>query len=417
MSKVFSIHNDNSGDAYGWNKSEVEFMDFPSIDQKYLYLFMIGGSGASVLEPLLYYFEKLVCDAKYKIIPIFIDRLLNSEIVSRSINSVKHYQIYCAYSATTMVVVNPYLFIDDKLLFDGENGLQRIIDRITPNDTVALSFSLYNKNNIKVKNSLVELIRQHSSARIFNLVFLPYFNLDFGGEEFFISEDQVRPNLKMISSPTPNEHFFYIGLPTQSKYVKSNYQRNPFNVVSLIQSYAIASYLSKSIENNNSYYEFVIEPRPMYSLDDLFPGSILRQTVIHYDFKTLCWNLICENEMYNVSNIKFKLESDLLEYITCFYQESSCLIKQLGDKTVHQGFQIHFRKQNDINFDTIWRCFSKYDFGIVKWKYSKSTFIKELLSNVDVDVMTTSNMVIHELLKSIEIYTKAHWPEINLLYY
>ena len=84
--------------------------------------------------------------------------------------------------------------------------------------------------------------------------------------------------------------------------------------------------------------------------------------------------------------------------------------------TIYQEMQIYLRKQKDYNFDSIWKEFFRYDFCLVKSRHSRNSFLNEVLSYVDVDVMNTSNMVIHEIIKSIDQYFKIHWQEIEKLY-
>lgn len=424
MSKVFSIGEKEGINSKGWKSIGSSLrMEASWGARKFLYLFMIGGTGASVIEPILYYFEEYVQSAGYRIVPIFIDRKFNSEIVSRSIFSIKNYQTHCAHTASYMVVDNPYFFVDDTSLLSNDSNLGLIINRICSGDTVAFAFSISstNKHNCRVRQSIIEAITV-SDIRVLNLVFLPYFNFDFGGREFLDSEkynqernfltpkDFTMFNLKLINPQFCNEHFFYVGLQKPSLYTKNEYQQNPFNVVSLIQSYALSSFLSKDMDGNNCY-TFEIGIRPFYTLSDLVPNSSLRKAVINYDFRALCWRHVVQCDVLK----QYDIRNEVIEQITMFLENASSLIKQLQDNTVHQDLQIVIRKSFD--FDCVWKGFVKNNYGIQKRKHSKSSWIKDLLSNVQLDVMTTPNMVIHETFKSIDIYKKEHWNEIEKLYY
>lgn len=425
MSKTLSLGEKESlNTSQGWKLIDSPFgMESSLRVRKNLYLFMIGGTGASVIEPLLYYFDGCVRSAGYTIVPIFIDREFNSEIVSRSILSIKNYQTYCAYTASHLFVANPYFFVDDNSLLSNDSNLGLIINKICLNDTVAFAFSVSstNKRNRRVRQSIMEAISL-SDVRIFNLVFLPYFILQFGEREFLDSEkyneerefltskDFTVFNLKTLNPQFGNEHFFYAGLPTPSLYTKIDYQQNPFNVVSLIQSYALSSFLSKPMEGNNTY-EFGISIKPIYNLNDLIPNSSLRETVISFDFKALCWSHVCQSDALN----HYDICHEVIEQITMFYESASSLIKQLQDKTIHKDFQIVIRRS--LDFNSVWKEFVRNDYGIVKRKHSKSSWTKDLLSYIQTDAMTTPNMVIHEALKSIDIYMKEHWTEIEKLYY
>lgn len=425
MSKILSLgEKDSLNTSQGWKSKDPSFgMESPLRVRKNLYLFMIGGTGASVIEPLLYYFEGCVKSAGYTIVPIFIDREFNSEIVSRSILSIKNYQTYCAYTASSLFVANPYLFVDDNSLLSNDSNLGLIINKICSNDTVAFAFSVSstNKHSRRVRQLIMEAISL-SEVRIFNLVFLPYFILQFGGREFLdsekyneereflISKDFTAFNLKSLHPQFGNEHFFYAGLPTPSLYTKSDYQKNPFNVVSLIQSYALSSFLSKEMEGNNTY-EFGISIKPIYNLNDLIPNSSLRETVISFDFKSLCWSHVSQSDALT----HYGISHEVMDQITMFYESASSLIKQLQDKTVHRDLQIVIRRS--FNFSSVWKEFVRNDYGIVKRKHSKSSWVKDLLSYIQTDAMVTPNMVIHETLKSIDTYIKEHWIEIENLYY
>lgn len=76
MSKIFHINTLQSS-LYTKGYSNAGFLDNKC--DKSIFLFMIGGSGASVLEPIIYFFEKQIEEAKYKLVPIFIDRKFHSE--------------------------------------------------------------------------------------------------------------------------------------------------------------------------------------------------------------------------------------------------------------------------------------------------------------------------------------------------
>lgn len=420
MSKIFDISNKRV--PGGWQASDL--MNVSPSDEKSgkrLFLFMTGGTGASVIEPLLYYFDRFIYKAGYSVIPVFIDRHFHSEIVSRSLTSIKNYQMYCALTDSPMVTHNPYLFVDDDSLFDGKNNLQLILNKITTDDTVAFACSVGSKSeNVKVRQRIMEMLPV-SDVRTFNLVFLPYFNFHFGDNEFLNSkadkgsgeflniEDYARRHLACSNPARPHEHFFYVGLPEPSRYTKSEYQQNPFNVVSLVQSYALAAFLPKPLENG-SFYAFSINIKPVYTLDDIIPDSGLRQTVIKYDFKAICWKIICQS-----GALQGEISSEAQEQITMYFEEASRLIRQLQDKTIHRNFNLALRKNDD--FDHIWERLVKSDYGIVKRKYNKASFLRELLSYTDIDDMMTPEMKIHEILQSVNWFIEEHWSEIDKLYF
>lgn len=411
MSKVkFNISN-----KMVFENKTICLSDKKCLSPKKIYLFMIGGSGASIIEPILYYFFSRVFEAGYKIIPIYIDRNFHSEIVSRSISSIKDYQIYCAFTAYNSVVMNPYFFIDNASMFDKENKLCMILDKITSEDTVVFSYSLYNKQNLKTRDLLIGYISRNISVRIFNMVFLPYFKLNFSDEDLLTPKDFVKYNLRSELELLPGEHVFYAGLSKPSSYANSDYQRNPFNVVSLILSYAIITFMEKNNEEIGNYYCYNLQMKPKYSLNDLFPNSEIRKTVINSDFRMLCWNLIFQTKEFRIYN--YDLDPEIIRAVDCYYSHASCLINELGDMTIHHEMQVYLRKQKDYNFNCIWKEFFRYDFFFIKHRHSKKSFLNEVLSYANIDIMNTPNMVIHEIIKSIDQYFKKHWFEIEKLYY
>ena len=168
-----------------------------------------------------------------KIVPIFIDRHFHSEIVSRSIRNIKKHQIYNTYSCENSVnfITNPFFFIDNGNLLNSKNNLNKIIDRIQDDDIIAFSYSIYNKENLSVKRSISERIREKTNAKIVNMVFLPYFTLNFDNDNFLKNnENSIAINLQMSNPSLTREYCYYVGLPNKGIYKESRYQRNPFNI-------------------------------------------------------------------------------------------------------------------------------------------------------------------------------------------
>lgn len=172
MSKFFHINTLQSS-LYTQGYSNAGFLSNKC--DKNIFLFMIGGSGASVLEPIIYFFKKQIEESNYKLVPIFIDRNFHSEIVSRSIRNIKKHQIYNTYSCESSdnFITNPFLFVDNGNLLNSKNNLNKLIDSIQDDDIIAFSYSIYNKENLSVKRSIAEHIRLKTNAKIFNMVFLP----------------------------------------------------------------------------------------------------------------------------------------------------------------------------------------------------------------------------------------------------
>ena len=339
MSKIFKINNSNvtKDSRNGFWGHEMN----PTNTKRNLFLFMIGGSGASIIEPLLFYFEKKIKKENFTIIPIFIDRNFHSEIVSRSILNIKSYQYACTFSATNSIVKNPFFFKDDNDLLNGLNNLNLILKKIKDHDIVAFSFSVITKSNIITKQAIAKKIRQHVNSRIFDLIFLPYFNLNFcedeffevittDGENFLSREDILKNNLSALENIENNEHCLYSGLSELSSFKRSIYQQNPFNITSLILSYGIAAFLSKDINCENSYYEYGIENKESYNLDNLITEFEIRKHVIVRDFKRVCWNIIWDN--YDIDSIKriYDSSKENIDYITFYLNDSIKLIDRVS---------------------------------------------------------------------------------------
>lgn len=423
MSKILKINT-----SYKPNYSENVYWGYDKPDlsnkKRNLFLFMIGGSGASIIEPLLFYFEKIVKNNNYTIVPIFIDRHFDSEIVSRSISNIKSYQYKCTFSATNSIVKNPFFFKDDNDLFNEQNNLNLILKKITEQDIVAISFSVITKSNFIIKQTIAKKIRQQVNSMIFDLIFLPYFKLNFCEDEFFDEEendeddflssnDRIKNNLSAFGNSGINEHCLYTGLQDLSSFKRSVYQQNPFNVTSLILSYGIATFLAQNVERENTFYYYGIQNKEFYSLDDLVPNSEIRKYVIVMDFKRLCWNIIWESHDIDFIKRIYDSSKDNIDYISLYLNDSIKLIDQLSDIIVNRQIPILFRKEHDYDFNNIWREF-KY---LKIFNHNKSTFAKEILSNFNQSNFSTPNMLIHGVLNSIDKFIDDNYYKIESFYY
>ena len=75
--------------------------------------------------------------------------------------------------------------------------------------------------------------------------------------------------------------------------------------------------------------------------------------------------------------------------------------------------QVLFRKEHDYDFNNIWNEFKH--FKIIN--HNKKTFTKELLSNFNESNLNTPNMLIHDILNSIDKFISDNYQEIDKLYY
>ena len=384
---------------------------------KNIFLFMIGGSGASVLEPIIYFFKKQIEESNYKLVPIFIDRNFHSEIVSRSIRNIKKHQIYNTYSCESSgnFITNPFFFVDNGNLLNSKNNLNKLIDSIQDDDIIAFSYSIYNKENLSAKRSIAEHIRVKTNAKIFNMVFLPYFTLNFDDDNFLKNrEKSIEINLQMSNPSLTREYSFYAGLPNKGNYKECVYQRNPFNIVSLVLAFALVSSLSEEIEETNASYNYSFPSKDKYNLGDLGMGTLLRQTIISLDFRDICWKLICQ-ERDNLELVN-KIDSHTLNIITSYFNDAHSMLRQLSDITINKEFHLYIRKQKDYDFDKIWKYF-KNQILYLKIPYTRKTFSRALLKNTDYSLTTTSDMIAYEILHSINEFIKDNYIKIDKMYY
>lgn len=411
MSKFFHINTLQSS-LYTQGYSNAGFSSNKC--DKNIFLFMIGGSGASVLEPIIYFFKKQIEEVKYKLVPIFIDRKFHSEIVSRSIRNIKKHKIYNTYSCESSdnFINNPFFFVDNGNLLNSKNNLSKIIDRIQDDDIIAFSYSIYNKENISVKRSIAEHIRVKTNAKIFNMVFLTYFTLNFDDDNFFKnSEKSIEINLQMSNPSLPREYSCYVGLPNKGNYKESIYQRNPFNIVSLVLSFALVSFLSEETEETNATYCYSFPSKDKYNLVDLGMGILLRQTIISLDFRDICWKLICQ-EQDNLELVN-KIDSHTLNIITSYFNDAHSMLRQLSDRFVNKEFHLYIRNQKDYDFDKIWKYFKNQ----ILIPYTRKTFARALLKYTDYSLITTPNMIVFEVLHSINKFIKDNYTKIDRMYY
>ena len=78
-----------------------------------------------------------------------------------------------------------------------------------------------------------------------------------------------------MSNPSlTREYSFYAGLPNKGNYKECVYQRNPFNIVSLVLAFALVSSLSEEIEETNASYHYSFPSKDKYNLGDLCMGTL-----------------------------------------------------------------------------------------------------------------------------------------------
>ncbi len=413
MSITFRINSNLPKD------SSVGFCQLPetihvsqnNTERRRMYLFLIGGSGGTILRPLLFMFYNSSTLSNYSIVPIFIDRSFHSKNVAESINAISRYRIFCKYSNISNQVDMPFFFVTNGNIYKDSSNISRIIEQITKDDVVLFSFSVMNENNIALHHQIKEQIRNLSTCRIFNIMFLPYFKFD--NDNYRIQNDNTRQILSSIKYLS-NEHTFYIGNSEPSIFEHAHFQDNPFDVVMLIASYWASMCTSLNIIQENTFYNYSLDCKNIHSLKDVIPDSQLREIVIKLDFKLICWNFLSSTEsaigfVNNLPKEKFSLISNILT-------EPVLLIKQLTDKKIHPELQIYLRNNNSGNFTEVWKNFTTKRFGIRRFM-TKEEFSKELLLNIDKNSIDTDNWLIHEILDSIDLFIDQNFDTISKLYY
>ena len=218
-----------------------------------------------------------------------------------------------------------------------------------------------------------------------------------------------------MSNPLlPREYYYYVGLPNKGNYKESIYQRNPFNIVSLVLSFALVSFLSKEIEEKNPTRFFPFPSKDKYNLRDLDMGILLRQTIISLDFRDICWKLICQEQ--NNLELVNKIDSHTLNIITSYFNDAHSMLRQLSDITINKEFHLYIRNQKDYDFDKIWKNF-KNQILFLKIPYTRKTFAKALLKYIDYSLTTTPNMIVYEILHSINKFIEDNYTKIDRMYY
>ena len=143
-------------------------------------------------------------------------------------------------------------------------------------------------------------------------------------------------------------------------------------------------------------------------------GELLRQTIISLDFRNICWKIICQ-EQENLELIN-KIDSNTLNIITSYFNDMHSMLRQLSDITINKECHLYIRKQKDYDFNEIWKYFKK-QISCFRIPYTRKTFSRALLKYTDYSLTTTPDMIVYEIIHSINKFIKDNYITINRLYY
>lgn len=414
MAKVFKIHEADTAFPVGcWEKTSF-VTELPDAiippKQKYVYLFMIGGSGASIISPFIYFFYQAASRCDYIVKPIFVERNFDSEIVSNAINTIGEFRKICQFKLCESKIGHPYFFYEKNLdCLEKNNVFLDICSGISETDKAYISFSVYNNENIRVKDYIVKCIRKQSEAEIHCSLFLPYFRL-LGQTEASV-QNQIANNLRASGQLENKEYMTIIGLPALSVYERAAYQCNPFNMVSLISASNLLRSMQSSPNDANGIYEYSINFQDVLYVKDIIGDKQFRDGLIYADMRCLLWSYlrkINNQTIEQISDVRYR-------FIDLFLGKASQMLSDLCDMTYHNAMAIRFRKRI---FDTSSLNLLFNDSGFFKIRrMSEKDFSLYFDSLINPESTVNENMIISQVLLSIDKLITGNFEDIQSLYY
>ena len=384
-----------------------------------LWLFLIGGSAAGIIPPLLRYFLSLVHHDI--IVPVFIDRIFHSHTTSSSISYISKYEEFCRLTCAKSKIAKPFFFVEDSfsslLVVKNFNAIQSMI---TKGDQVFIAFSIHSVFNVSVALDIGKMCGNKVASEFVSYgLFLPYIAFSTNEKPFDIINDistselqkSVTQNLDRISNEISDKSKkFVLGLPEKIIVDESSYQRNPFNILSLIMAFAVVAVAN----NDGEWISYVIESNnDGLSPSDIVPIQSFRQSLISLDFLRLSYDFLT---MRQVLPDILKGDTEKTKFITEYLHSASDDILSLADMTVHRKNRMKLRKSEQLKKDLLNEVF-KYKTYFGQKCYSKDLLTKELMKSVDVNSLYTANMAAHEVLLSIQSFIKCNYETISRLYF
>lgn len=385
-----------------------------------LWIFMIGGASSSIIAPLIRYFVSEI--QSNVIVPVFIDHECHSHSTSKAISEISIYEEYCRLSCNKSKIAKPFLFIEKS--YETLSKVDRytdIIRQISGQDEVFIAFSAHSDRNVSIALGIGKAcINRISSLHINYGIFLPH--LIFATNEDtvtvlenirnFRQKQILYQNLKNISINTEDlSTKFVIGLSHKIIVKESTYQKNPFNIVSLIMAYVVAT----SFKQKGGYMEYGIFNTFQ---DFLIPSDLVREPsfrdlLIKQDFIRLSFDFLRKNGC-----LPKILEEDnnTLSAISDYIKSRSDSILSLGDITIHTDNCMFLRKTKIYDFVNLNVNFKKRTLLGPK-PYSIRNLTDNLTKHQDRNMIINSNMAFHELLGSINHFINENFESISKLYY
>lgn len=416
--KVFTINN-TMGNNQGLSLKNDFSSTFPEKRHSKLWLFMIGGSAAGILSPLSRFFISMV--SKDVVVPIFIDYQCHSQSTSIAISDIAKYEEFCRLTCTKSKISQPFFFIEDSIQsLKTITRFNSILNLINDEDEVFIAFSAHSDYGVSVANEISRMCCErlpHISLKYG--IFLPYHT--------FCTNDDTADVLKEIKNEEKHTRLcrnlenintalgsvstkFVVGLTELSIIKESEFQRNPFNIVQLIMSFAIAA----MPDQKNGWFEYSIQSTGDFvKPNEVIRDDNFRRFLIEYDFTYLAFSFLL-----NQGSLPIELKNGdaLNDFIVSYLKKNHDDILSLGDITVHRSNRMLLRKDENLNSTSLNRAFThKKIFGTKS--YSVNELKDYLTSHIQQNKIFNSNMAIHETLVSIQIFIRENFEQISEFYY
>lgn len=425
MSNLIFRVSDNRINTTGWEKRENESASLMHdgecpIDKHKprLYLFLIGGSGASVMRPFVYLFLEEFRKSGYILTPVFLDRNFNSESVSAGILSIEKQRVYSQYMTRENVISSPFFFCEKNVdHFSNCNRLNDILDGVTTNDKVFISCSSTSEDNWRIQEYIIRKISQRDShIHISICLLLPYFkilnDIDLTERKNKSESFDYECFLCGLHTLTEGISTYIVGSPEMYQFEYSKYQRNPITLVDIIAASSIV-HASKS-KGGYNVYQFTTEMK----CESLVPSDVIkddyfRHGMIRLDMTYLCLKFLNDQRFDSVC----KNVSESISYVCDYLRDALMMIGDLDDPSYQKNPNLRMRLRKSDRFDIchLNRNFKKGNF--LKHTMQDKDFYEAIMSGFRNSEFINEKRAIKELLRVINAFIDTYYKEISLLYY
>lgn len=390
-----------------------------------LWLFLVGGSAAAILNPLIRYFNKQLQNEYELVVPVLIDRECHSAHTSAAIKVVAQYEHYSKITCGKTNFALPYLFIEDSPAAVMSTKLQELLNAISAKDLVFVSGSIHSTFNTQVLLQIGRHLSPYIPAQKINYgIVLPH--LAFATNDSAIDVFKVRrrteqedlaSQLESLEKNTDKASLkFVIGLSSKSLVDENDYQINPMNLVHLVLAYAIS--MPPTTDEGWMYYTYQsfsgTKPYDILKPEDFIKNPSFRESLIRQDF--LYQSLIF---LSSTGRLPALLSNDkaILDCIISFLKYGVDNVLQLGDRTIHREAGMYLRNPNELNVAQLNFNFKGNGIFCRHTKMSKNSFAKELLKHVNSAHLVNSSMAAHETIRSINSFIDNNFATIAKLYF